>query len=195
MKRGNKKAENKFCHFGNNKKAQFYLVAAILILLAIAGLTTVTTYAITKSEPRQMQDFSSELKEEGPRIIDYGVVNSENLTKIFENFTESEYAPYFLKKTEGAGIVFLYGNSSNFYVSQYNSEDTGTISATLGAAGVNWNQVNIYSNKTEVNVIVGDLLEVTLLENIYDFEVKQNEMFYFVIVQEREGEKYVERNK
>lgn len=195
----NTRAEGRFYYFGNNtraknKKAQFYLVAAILILLAIAGLTSVTTYAITKSEPRQIKDFSAELKEEGPRIIDYGVVNNKNLTKVFENFTEYEYAPYFLKKTQQTSIVFLYGNESDFYVSQYNQEDTGTISASLGGSNVNWNQIDTYSNRTKVTVISGDSLEVNVLGNDYSFDIRANEMFYFVIVQEKDGEKYVEKN-
>jgi len=177
-----------------NKKGQFYLVAAILILLSVAGLTTVTTYAVTKSEPRQMKDFSAELKEEGPRIIDYGIVQNENLTNIFENFTEYEYAPYFLKKTQNASIVFLYGNESDFYVSQYNPEYTGTISATIGGGSTNWNQVNTYSNRTKVTVALGDLLNVTVLNNEYNFDIKTNEMFYFVIVQEAGNERYIEKN-
>jgi len=35
---------------------------------------------------------------------------------------------------------------------------------------------------------------VTILNQEYEFQVRGNEMFYFIIVQEIEGEKYVEKN-
>ena len=95
----------------NNKKGQFYLVAAILIVLAISGIASIKTYTVIKSEPRKIQDIGSELREETTRIVDYGVYSKQNLTRVLNNFTDSEFAPYFLKKTENTNIVFIYGDA------------------------------------------------------------------------------------
>ena len=73
-----------------NKKGQFYLVAAIIIVLAVSGIASVKTYAIIKSEPRKIENIGSELKEETMRIVDYGIYSQENLTRILNNFTDSE---------------------------------------------------------------------------------------------------------
>jgi len=178
-----------------NKKGQFYLVAAIMIVIVIFGLTSIRTFAIVKTEPRQINDISAELKEETTRIIDYGIFSGKNLTEISENFTNEEYAPYFIKKTENANILFIYGNLTNLYSAQYLPQSTGNVFATLGGGGTNWQESTVLVNKTTVTgIIKGDILTVTMLGKDFDFEVKGNEMFYFVVAQEREGEIYVERN-
>ena len=100
-----------------------------------------------------------------------------------------------MKKTQNTSIVFLYGNKSDFYVAQYIPEYTGTISATLGTAGLSWNQADTFANKTKVVVDTLGSLGVTVLGKEYSFDIRDNEMFYFVIVQEIGSEKYVEKNE
>ncbi len=176
------------------KKGQFYLVAAVIIVLAIVGITSVRTYAITKYEPRKINDISTELKEETSRIVEHGIYQKENLTELTEDFTESEFAPYFLKKTEGTSIVFVYGNKTDLYSVQYKPDYTGTISATIGGSGVNWNPLGVYSNKSKITDITDDKINIMVLNKTFVFDVRENEMFYFLITQEKEGEIYVERN-
>lgn len=178
----------------NNKKGQFYLVAAILIVLAISGIASVKTYTVIKSEPRKIQDIGSELKEETTRIIDYGIYSRENLTKVLNNFTDSEFAPYFLKKTENTNIVFIYGDANELYSVQYFPEDTGTIYATLGGASTQWSTMGTFVNRTRITDDGDKIVNVTILNRNFDFEIRENEMFYFLITQEKDGEIYVERN-
>lgn len=178
-----------------NKRAQFYLVAAIIIVLAISGIASVKTYAVIKSEPRKIQDIGSELREETTRIVDYGVYSKENLTKVLNNFTDSEFAPYFLKKTENTNIVFIYGDAIELYSVQYLPENTGTVYATLGGASSEWYPVVSYANRTKIDTTAGlTNVTVTALGKDFNFEVRENEMFYFLITQEKDGEVYIERN-
>jgi len=178
-----------------SKKGQFYLVAAILIVLAISGIASVKTYTSIKSEPRKIQDIGSELKEETTRIVDYGIYSKQNLTRVLNNFTDSEFAPYFLKKTENTNIVFIYGDANELYSVQYTPEYTGTIYATLGGVYSEWPTIGTYVNRTKITDNNGDkIVNVNILNRNFDFEIKENEMFYFLITQEKEGEIYVERN-
>jgi hypothetical protein len=180
-----------------NKRGQFYLVAAILILLVITGIVSVKSYAVAKSEPRKIQDLGSELKEESPQILDHGIHEVKNLKVLLEDFTEDKYAKYFLKKTENTSIVFIYGNKSNLYSSQYLEANTGTISATLGGMSSTWAQTETYSNRTNIDVssVIDDTLTVEIFNKEFDFILRDNEMFYFLITQEKDGERYVETNK
>jgi|TARA_B100001971_G_C18219032_1_gene555875 hypothetical protein len=175
-----------------NKRGQFYLVAAIIIVFVIAGIASVKTYAIVRPEPRAIQDLGSELNEETSRIVDYGVYNSANLTSLLDSFTDEEFAPYFLKKTGETGIVFLYGNKEKLSAVQYNQTITGTISATIGTGAINWQEVSSFTER--VDVIPTDPLMVNMSGKMFEFDLKDNEMFYFVIVKEEGGETYVERN-
>jgi len=176
-----------------NKKGQFYLVAAIIIVLVLVTLTSVRTYAIVKPEPRAIQDLGSELKEETSRIVDYGIYNAnEDLNELLDNFTDADFAPYFLQKTSETGIVFVYGNSTDLFAVKYNNSITGTISATIGTTGANWNTVNEFAER--IAITPTDPLTVNFSGKEFNFDLKDNEMFYFVIVQERGDETYVERN-
>ncbi len=178
-----------------NKRGQFYILAALIIVLTVSGIASIGTYAITKPEARKIQDISSELNEEGSRIVDYGIYNSEILIDLLDNFADTEYAPYFLKKTENTDIVFIYGNKANLQAVTYNEASTGTISATIGGGTANWEMVEPFAERTSVIDTDGDnIITIELLGKTFEFELKDNEMFYFIIAQEKDGETYIERN-
>ena len=166
----------------------------MIIVLVLAGIASVNTYAIVRPEPRTIQDLSAELKEETSRIVDYGVYNSntENLNIILDNFTDTEFAPYFLQKTGETGIVFLYGNKTDLRAVEYKEQLTGTISATIGTVGAVWVPATTFAQRA--TVVAEDPLKVNITGREFEFDLQDNEMFYFVIVQEEEGETYVERN-
>ncbi|MDD5193497.1 MAG: hypothetical protein PHF67_02825 [Candidatus Nanoarchaeia archaeon] len=178
-----------------NKRGQFYIIAAVIIIAAISGLTAVTTYAITKPEPKVIESLSSELNSEGWRIVDYGILNNVDSTSLLEGFTKEEFAPYFLQKTEDANILFIFGNRSSLYGVRYKEELTGKISVSIGGYS-NWFMTNPYSEKINLQVYPSDEnIRVNLLNKTYQFDLTDGEeMFYFIIGQEKEGETYVERN-
>jgi hypothetical protein len=177
------------------KRAQFYIIAAIVIVVVVAGLVGVATYAVVKQSPQTFQTLSSDLKQEGPRVIDYGIYSGENITELLNNFTDTEFAPYFLKKTDKANVVFVYGNKSDLYAVQYNTTSTGTISSSIGSGIFQWNSVRNYAERMKIIVNPGDKeVNISIVGKIYSFELKEGEMFYFLMVQKQEDEQYVERN-
>jgi hypothetical protein len=177
-----------------NKRGQFYLVAAVIIILAISGIATVKTYAIAKPESKKINDLSYELNQEGSRVIDYGIYNSNNANEKIETFLVNEYGPYFLKKTENTNVVFIYGDKNTVYTIQYVPEKTGTISAVIGGGTTELSLIKNIANVTAINVNNADAITVMILGKEYNFDIKQNEMFYFIITQEVDEETYVEKN-
>jgi len=179
-----------------NKKGQFYLVAAVIIVLVIVGITSVKTYAITKSEPRKIKDVSAELREETSRIVDYGIYDEKDIPTLIQKFADEDFAPYFLKKTEDTTLTFIYGNSESLYSARYTQANTGTVSATIGGDGVVWETPGTYSEIEDITTKINEdgQIEVNILERDFFFDIKENEMFYFLITQKKDGEVYVERN-
>jgi len=179
-----------------NKRGQFYLIAAVMIVLIVSSLTSVTTYAIVNSKSKTIQDLGKDLKEESSRVIDYGVCNSENLgeyaniNELIEDFISEKYGPYFLKRTENANVFFVYGDKTNLQTIRYKEEVSGII---LMGSLTTWTTLNPYAEKTDANVI-GNEIMLTVLDNEYTFELKDNEMFYFIILQEKGEERYIEMN-
>ena len=177
-----------------NKRGQFFIIAAIIIILAISGIVTVTTYAIVQPTPKGFFSLSSDLEKEGSKIVDYGIYNEKNLTEILEGFTSEKFGPYFLQRTDNANVIFVYGNKSDLFAVQYKPEITGTVSATVSRE-IQWQILGTYTDRTEINVQSGDkIVNVTLFDKVYQFELRDNEMFYFLIIKEEEGERYVVSN-
>lgn len=174
-----------------NKKGQFYIVAAIIIIIVIASLTSIVTYTLVKPEPKTIQDLSSELKEESAKIIDFGIYNGVNLTSLLENFTEEDISDYIYQKAKGANITFIYGNKEDLYRVDYSKRNIGEIG--IGSIGIN--SYKKYKTKSKITISSNeDELNVNILDREFKFKLRDNEMFYFVIVKEKEGEVFIERN-
>jgi len=177
-----------------NKKAQIYLVAAIIIVMILAGVASVKTYAVTKTEPRKIKDISSELKEETSRIIDYGIYSRADLNNLLNSFNK-EFSEYFLEKTEETNIVLIYGNKTKLYSVQYNNQYTGAVFATVGGASPTWTASEPIINKTDITTKIQDnKINVNLLEKDFVFDIREGEVFYFLITQQKDDEKFIEKN-
>ncbi|MEM0465725.1 MAG: hypothetical protein QXW97_03440 [Candidatus Pacearchaeota archaeon] len=179
-----------------NKRGQFYILAAIIIIVALTGLTTVSTIATTKPKPRNILSMNSELKEEGFRLIDYGLfINDPNKDFIYylNNFIEVYYPNYFLKKTDKSNIIIVYGNKSDLYATQYETASIGNIRANIGSGNVNWGIVSNIVNRTKIINPTNPII-IEMLGNNHEFQLNDNPMFYFLIIQENEeGERYIQR--
>tara|TARA_Y100000034_G_C6791393_1_gene354373 strand:- start:227 stop:829 length:603 start_codon:yes stop_codon:yes gene_type:complete len=187
----NKKVDEKFL---KNKKAQFYLVAAIIIVMILFGIASIKTYAIVREEPRKIKDISSELKEETSRIIDYGIYSDSDLTVLLNSFDE-EFSEYFLKKTEETNIVFIYGNAEELYSVQYSNQYTGAVFATIGGSSPTWDTSEPIIDRTDISTeVVNDNVKINILDREFDFIIREGEVFYFLITQQRDDEIFIERN-
>ena len=189
------------------KKAQFYLIAAILIVISISGIIGIKNYAVTKEEPTRIRDLSSELKEETARVVDYGIYNADGVcegvitgSKCIEDFIEAKLPNYFLQSTYNASVIFVYGNKENLNFATYEEEGLGDVSASFGSSSINWGStlVGVVNKTTKINVLSDDVT-VNVLGNSYKFNLpKESEgdkkVFYFVIAQEKDGERYIEKN-
>jgi len=177
-----------------DKRGQFYFVAAIIIVMIISGLASVSTYVIIKSEPDTIRDITRDLNRESYKIVEYGVYNAKDIDDLLTGFTGEQVGEYFLQKTSDANIIYLYGNKDGMKALQYDSGSQGSIS--IGAAS--FNSVGNFVKIKEISAgeMVGkSVINVELLGRDYNFEVKDGEMFYFVIVQESDGEIFLGRSE
>ncbi len=153
-----------------NKRGQFYLIAAIIIIAAIIGYAAVSNY-LGKTESVKLYNLGEELGIESENVLDFGTYNEYNedeLKTLLTNFVET-YAQYI---EEGIEIYFIFGNRNNVTVIGYRElEEVPFISAEITASG---NEVVVTINSIE-----------------YPFKLEKGENFYFVISQEIGGEKHV----
>jgi hypothetical protein len=99
-----------------NTKAQYYLMAAAIIVVVLLGMSVATNYLTTKDEPKKFYDLGDELKEECARIIDYGIYNEVNVTDLIGIFVQEDLLEYIGQKDLDVDFVFIYGEKENIKV-------------------------------------------------------------------------------
>jgi len=175
-----------------NKRGQFYIITAIIIVVVISTLASVVTYVVINPEPRVMKDISDNLKEESARLIDYGIYNGEDVVSLQDNFAKEDFAEYILEKTNNANVTFVYGNRTNLTMVQYSMG--GYPGTCIGESCVTINPINVIITPIEIS-LSEDYIIVNMLGKEYSFKLRDNQMFYFVITKENEGEVFVEDNQ
>ncbi|MBR9704736.1 hypothetical protein GOV12_04945 [Candidatus Pacearchaeota archaeon] len=222
-----------------NKRGQFYILAAIIIVTILTGLATMSTYVITKPKTRTIDSMHAELKEEGFRIIDFGVKKdppSDHIAigeiKDFLDYDDSlmngknDYKEYFLKKTDNSSLFVIYGlkceagldyednyevdpffgsglatcpiTGYQLFLAKYETVSSGKVSATIGGSDVT--SIGTVTDFLRIADISDDVdmatetITITLLGQPYKFKLKPNQMFYFVMIQDKEGERYIRKD-
>ena len=172
------------------KRGQFYLIAAIFIILIMFGTASIATQALVKPEPRTIKNLGNELNRETYKIIEHGVVKDTELTPLIENFSGKDMGEYILKNSEDASIVFVYENRTGYNTIAVENKGIGVIK--IGGSTLTDEGLNFREGEPEESE---GFLELEVNKILYRFKTKPNEIFYFLIVKSREGEVFIERNK
>ena len=163
-----------------SKKGQFYLLAALIIVVLIAGFATINNYA-KKRGIVKLYDVGDELNIESSKVLDYGVSSTADLNDVIDDFTSS-YNTY---AGEDREIYFIFGDQDT--VSLITSEDveTGNIHLT-GVSNIGIEIRGQQLNRIYYEPICDDDLckiGLNISNDLYDFELKPGENFYFILSQ------------
>ncbi len=145
-----------------NKGGQIYLIATVIIISIISGVTFLSDY-YKKDSSTFVYDTKKQLETESEKVFDYGFANEQDVSELIENFTKdfSDYA-------EGVKIYFATGQIGNMDVYYY---ENGKQSLPHTETAEN---ISFYVDNMK-----------------YSFELNEGENFYFVITQNIGGENYV----
>jgi len=176
-----------------NKRGQFYLIAAVVIIAVVVTVFTVSNY-IERKESVQLYNLGEELGIESQNVLDYGTYNGfdENATRwLITNFVDS-YVTYI---GEGKNIYLIFGNKDTIKIMAYQIiNESVSVSIDNGVAQL----VQIDSlgeGSQEFSVGSMSKVVITIGGVVYEFQLKPGENFYFVISQKIGGEKYVVTSK
>lgn len=174
-----------------DKSGQFYLLAAILLVSVIIGFVAVNNYSKNKS-PVKIYDVGKELDVEGAKVLDWGTVQQQDLSKVINDF----YGNFSIYAGEGnRQITFILGNETT--ICMYTSETFSTGGISVGSSGIQVNESRALENCQENICEREDIPEgrekiTCILNDIpYEFELTPGENFYFIISQEVNGEQHV----
>ena len=192
------------------KEAQFYIIAAVVIAVVIAGLIKVINYAIVRPTPVQFYDLSKQLEQESTRVIDYGTFMNKDVTTYVDDFV-IHFLRYAKDKDPNIGIIYIYGNTSQLIIANYGSYDAGVftkINRTIlyGADAETINQLRIDIGGAQVGKkiieeksIFGNFktafapaknIWVNISGRVYSFDLKGEQYFFAIVGSEKAGEIY-----
>lgn len=163
------------------KRGQFYLIAAMIVISLIIGFAVVSNY-LEKKQTIKLYDLGEELGIESENVLDYGTYNEYNDTdmdELIRSFIEN-YVDYV---QEGIEIYFIFGNWEKITIVKY--QEISYYGLLLdGGYTSTYIEEEVIENP-EKDVVV------TINGNTYEFRLKPGENFYFVISQEIGEEQYV----
>ncbi len=173
-----------------NKRGQFYLIAAIIIIAVIIGFVAVSNY-LEKDESTKVYDLGEELKIESAQVLDYGIYNEldeVDMAGLLVGFIE-EYSKY----GEINKLYFIFGNTEKIIFLGY-QELEGEVTIETGS-GIS-DLLHLYGRTplNETYVSPGSKVIVKINGVEYAFDLKPGENFYFILVITSEGEQHVITN-
>lgn len=174
-----------------NKKGQFFLIAALVIVALILSLSTVYNVATVQNEDLRVSDLSKEISFEGAKVIDSGVYEGKTAaeTQVYLQSLIGNYSSDALK----SNIVAVYGNSTSTVALEYKCDNQGQVSAV----GATTNICNPGDVKTidsqRVNWIEGEL-HINIGGVDQTFALGENQNFYIIITRDNAGERFVSKN-
>lgn len=173
-----------------NKRGQIYLLAALIIVGVLMGLTQIHTKAKITEEDARVYDLSNEINYEASKVIDNGVLQGLDNQDIYlkiRNLTD-----FYADTNPGNSILAVYGNQSELKLLLYNNTGTGSI--TLGDSHLSgWTtelssprrfENSVEPEQNNINVSFGD--EVT-----YFFDLKPGQIFFVILKKVKQDDIFV----
>ena len=162
-----------------NKTGQFYLIAAIVIVVVLFGLVSVTNKIITKPSDTDTYQLSKELNLEGESVINYGILNGEaEINNLLAAFTR-DYGKYI---GESSNVYFVYGDKDGIKATVYQRVESGSIS--LGDSTITI-KAGVVDVQDYPQIETGEPIEIEIKEKKYTFELKEGENFFFIIKEQK----------
>ena len=164
------------------KKAQFYIIAAIIIIAILIGAATYSNYARKKRALPRIYDLGKELGLETGYIYDYGVFKSQDLDNLTDRWTD-----VYLNYTKDQAIIedwiFVYGDDGEMTAVTFTLLTSGEIGIETGGTTSSVKIETMKKIKTPFQA-TGEEIEMTFQNFTYKFELKAGENFFFVITSE-----------
>jgi hypothetical protein len=119
------------------RRAQFYLIGAIIIIALIITLATVGNKVYVKKEPKKFYDLADILNTEGKIVIDNALYNKSSISKNIEGYL-TLFSKYLEENTnEDFNLIILYGNinqANNLTGKIYSRASIGEININIGSS-------------------------------------------------------------
>jgi hypothetical protein len=145
----------------NGKQGQFFILAAVIIAVAIVGLTVVYNTVNVGDSPKKFYSYSNQLWEESGAVVDYSLYSGDKKVDDFVNQSVNavlnsypDFDVFACYSDETDSNFLICDNYGDYNITVYPQTkpavkiDIGrvTVSSTLGSSGTN-NVLNTHQTK------------------------------------------------
>jgi hypothetical protein len=127
---------------GLDKRGQFYLAAAVIIMVIIFGIFAASNYVNVSREKNVIYDLRNELNLESARVVDFSIYNKNDTMEKLENWTKTYIEGSQDKEVED--WVFIYGDRNNLTILYPQTENSGQIGIEIGDSAQTIIPINSY---------------------------------------------------
>ena len=170
-----------------NKRGQFYLVAALVIVGILIGFSFIYNSVSAIDEDQKIYDLTKDIDFEGSKTIDHGIIKEEeannnlnDLVKLYsDNYPEHE-------------IAVIYGNKKGIrYSSYFKIVDTGSTGILVGGTSSSESIYQKEQTSLSYDIINTEYIESREAELPFNFRLKEGENFYIILKKDKDNQKYI----
>lgn len=149
-----------------NKRGQAFLITTVILIMILIAFITIANYS-KKTNFSTFPFSAEEIQIESEKVMDYSLLNNDPY--VIEEFTKN-VSNYLDKDTK---IYFITGETPNFEFYTYENNNKQILNS---------------------NMAITDKITITIEGVDYYFEIPKGKAFYFIMIKENKGEKYVYTN-
>lgn len=173
-----------------DKKGQFYIMAAVLIIFAIIGFATAQNYIKTEEENTRIYNIGEELLLETGSVYDYGTYQEQDTETVIEKWAGT-YSNYIKENGIVEDWIFIYGNEEGMTALAFVTEESGSIGLSVGDSDVTINIEKEKEVKEKLGRVSDGKVKIVFNNMDYKFYLEKGENFFFIIKKDN----YIEKNE
>jgi hypothetical protein len=163
-----------------NKRGQFYLIAAIIILSATVGFFVVSNY-VSSDQNSNIYYQKDEIAIESQRVINYGIFNQNTNAQMEKNLYS--LANLYINSNQQNNWYFVFNGTSGLNFTAYQSFPT---KVKIGNSQVNIPKGKVYSQYLNSEV---STFSISVNNYNYTFPIS-SENFFYIISSQSGGQNY-----
>lgn len=163
------------------KKAQFYILAAVIIISIIVGIVVIRNYVIRGEPKTKVYDLGEEIGIESGNVIDHGIYQEDKTPQELMDRWTAEYYEYVDSQGVAGDWLLIYGNKKEIIALTFSSISAGWIGISFGERKSGSDADFIRLEGREKFSDPEDEISVKFKDYIYDFRLNEGENFFFII--------------
>ena len=170
------------------KRGQFFLIAALVIIAILIGITTIYNVVNAAEEDQTVYDLTNEIDFESVQLLDNGIFNERTENQINQH-VKSLMDNYASSNPE-SDLITIYGDFDQVSILYYSSIEHGTVGVSTGGSSIEQpievseeRQKTINPVDKKVKVVIGDIY--------YEFILTAGQNFYIIVKKDNKGERFV----